>query len=206
MLAPDSDVKRSWWQRFRAPLCNHPTILAAVVVVFLLKGARGGFDFVVEQCISISGSLFGGDSAAIEDVLRQTAPLALSAAIITCAALRRWLPLDSVGVLLASIVIVSGAWVGNEMRYRGEVIEPVELPLHIGGVLGAMLRAVEQLLGYLRAYQLNLFLASLVVGIYLGWTWHRGIALLERPFTSSKHASPNSAEPKSPAIPRRRAA
>jgi len=104
-------------------------------------------------------------------------PSPLSVAVIVFAILRKWLPLDTGGVFIAALVILCGAWLGNELRYGGRMIEPLVENHQVGGWIGTMFNAANQLGGYLKDYEVNLFFASLAVGGYLGWRGHR---LLQR--------------------------
>ena len=66
---------------------------------------------------------------------------------------------------------------------KGTAPAPVEvLPTGLPHLAGAFCGAVNQIAGYLWAYGINLFLASLVVGTYLGWKGHH---LLARATTAS---------------------
>jgi hypothetical protein len=44
--------------------------------------------------------------------------------------------------------------------------------------VGAIFKAINQLLGYLVAYQPRLFLAAIVAGAWVGWSWHRRLQRL----------------------------
>lgn len=52
-------------------------------------------------------------------------------------------------------------------------IPPLDLFPKVGGVPGVVLMAANQLLGYLVAYQPRLFLAAIVAGSWIGWSWQR---------------------------------
>ena len=52
-------------------------------------------------------------------------------------------------------------------------IEPLALLPQASGVPGAAARAINQLLAYFVAYQPRLFLAAMVAGSWVGWSWHR---------------------------------
>lgn len=54
---------------------------------------------------------------------------------------------------------------------RGAV-EPLHLLPETGGAFGIVLKAANQILGYLVAYQLRLFLAAIVAGSWVGWSLH----------------------------------
>ncbi len=163
--------------RLLGPLARRPGIFVTLLVMLLLKGVRGTATTVVDQTIAFAESFLGGGSGHITDVLWQTAPLALSVAVIVFAILRKWLPLDTGGVFIAALVILCGAWLGNELRYGGRMIEPLVENHQVGGWIGTMFNAANQLGGYLKDYEVNLFFASLAVGGYLGWRGHR---LLQR--------------------------
>lgn len=55
---------------------------------------------------------------------------------------------------------------------RGEV-RPLPLLPATDGTLGIVVRAVNQIFGYLTAYQLRLFLAAVIAGSWAGWTLHK---------------------------------
>lgn len=154
------------------PVVRHPGICVSLFVMLLLKGVSGTLSTVSEQAVAFASSFLDGGSAELADVLRQTAPLAFSVAIIVFAALRRWLPSDARGVFVAALIILCGAWLGNELRYGGGTIEPLFAATERAGWMGTVYNAASQLGGYLREYQAKLFLASLAVGGYLGWRWH----------------------------------
>jgi hypothetical protein len=78
-------------------------------------------------------------------------------------------------------------------------------PLHIlpepGGVIGLVTRSINQLLGYLVAYQPRLFLAAIIAGAWMGWSVHQRLGTLERQLREAE------ATTSAPEItPRRRAA
>ena len=55
-------------------------------------------------------------------------------------------------------------------------IAPLALFPQVDGILGIPLMAVNQLLGYLVAYRPRLFLAAIVAGSWIGWSWQRRLA------------------------------
>lgn len=153
-----------------------------VLVMLLLKGVSGTAHTLVEQAVAFVGSFLDGGSSEIADVLRQTTPLALSVAVIVLAVLRRWLPSDARGVFAAALVILGGAWLGNELRYGGQTIPPAFDTTQFNGWIGTVISAASQLGGYLREYKPSLFLASLAVGAYVGWRCQRVLKRIEGTF------------------------
>jgi hypothetical protein len=67
---------------------------------------------------------------------------------------------------------------------------PVELLPEVGGLLGYVGKAVNQLAGYVIAYNPRLFAASLLAGGYLGWSWQRRVAGWRNRFASRPASSP----------------
>lgn len=65
-------------------------------------------------------------------------------------------------------------------------IEPLALMPEASGVLGFVCRAVNQLLGYLVAYNPRLLLASLLAGGYVGWSWQRRLVRWGDRLTAAK--------------------
>lgn len=57
-------------------------------------------------------------------------------------------------------------------------IPPLNLLPNVGSVPGAISKAINQLLGYLVAYQPRLFLAAILAGSWVGWSWHRRLQRL----------------------------
>lgn len=163
---PRLQKRLSWLLR---PVVTRPGLCVLVLVMLLLKGVSGTVNTLLQHSIEFVGSFLDGGSSEIAEVLRQTAPLALSVAVIVLAVLRRWLPSDARGVFAAALVILGGAWLGNELRYGGQTIQPAFETSQFHGWIGTVLSAGSQLAGYLREYRPNLFLASLAVGAYLGW-------------------------------------
>lgn len=153
-----------------------------VLVMLLLKGVSGTAHTLVEQAVAFMGSFLDGGSNEIAEVLRQTAPLALSVAVIVVTVLRRWLPADARGVFAAALVILGGAWLGNELRYGGQTIPPAFDTSQFNGWIGTVLSAASQLGGYLREYKPSLFLASLAVGAYIGWRCQNVLTRIEGAF------------------------
>lgn len=155
-----------------SPVVHHPGMCVTLFVMLLLKGLSGTLSTVADQAVAFASSFLDGGSADLADVLRQTAPLAFSVALIVFAALRNWLPSDARGVFAAAVVILGGAWLGNELRYGGQTIEPLFAASERVNWMGTVYNAASQLGGYLREYQPKLFIASLAVGAYLGWRWN----------------------------------
>ena len=52
-------------------------------------------------------------------------------------------------------------------------IPPLKLVPNVGGVLGIVATAINQLLGFVVAYQPRVFLASILAGGWTGWRWHQ---------------------------------
>ena len=48
----------------------------------------------------------------------------------------------------------------------------------MSGIPGIAAKAINQLLGFLVAYQPRLFLAAVVAGSWVGWSWHRRLQKL----------------------------
>lgn len=63
-----------------------------------------------------------------------------------------------------------------DFTHNPVAIAPVALLPEAHGAWGFACRAGNQLLGYLVAYNPRLFVASLLAGGYLGWSWQRRIA------------------------------
>ena len=57
-------------------------------------------------------------------------------------------------------------------------IEPLALVPKASGIPGAAAKAINQLLAYLVAYQPRLFLAAVIAGSWVGWSWHRRLQKL----------------------------
>ncbi|MEM7474379.1 MAG: hypothetical protein AAF483_05245, partial [Planctomycetota bacterium] len=60
---------------------------------------------------------------------------------------------------------------------KGE-IERLHLLPEVSGVFGIVARAINQLLGYVVAYQPRLFLAAILCGVWMGWTVHSKLLAL----------------------------
>lgn len=58
------------------------------------------------------------------------------------------------------------------------VIEPLHVLPEISGLHGTPLKAVNQMLGYLVAYQPRLFLAAIIAGSWVGWSCRRRLEKL----------------------------
>lgn len=58
------------------------------------------------------------------------------------------------------------------------VIEPLHVLPEISGLHGVPLKAVNQILGYLVAYQPRLFLAAIIAGSWVGWSCRRRLEKL----------------------------
>ena len=71
-------------------------------------------------------------------------------------------------------------------------IEPLNVLPAVGGVHGAVFKAVNQLLGFFVAYQPRLFLAAIIAGCWVGWTCHRRLLYLE---TRGSEAEDSVSEP-----------
>jgi hypothetical protein len=59
-------------------------------------------------------------------------------------------------------------------------IEPLDLLPQMGGVLGIMTMAINQLLAFVVAYQPRVFVAAVLAGSWTGWKWQRRLATLTR--------------------------
>ena len=56
---------------------------------------------------------------------------------------------------------------------RQREIEPLEIVPKFSGIAALISGTINQVLGFLVAYQPRLFLAAIIAGSWLGWTWHR---------------------------------
>ena len=56
----------------------------------------------------------------------------------------------------------------------------------MNGVMGLVVQALNQLMGYLVAYQPRLFLAAIVAGSWSGWSLHRRLKSLAEESPSSR--------------------
>lgn len=200
----ESDRGSGTWLRQTAENLAGWFVLAAVLA--LLEGPRGAVVAVGDQAVQFLHTFVGSDQQEILAVSLKTLPLMLAAAVMTFLLLRRWLPEGMGGVFVASMVVLGAGWVGNEISAgtQSNVVvlpasqagglsadvtsqlgpptgpQPVKvLPENLSGVFGVVARAVNQLAGYVQAYGLNLFLAGVIVGAYVGWICHRRLARIE---------------------------
>ena len=65
-------------------------------------------------------------------------------------------------------------------------VEPLHMIPEPNGVLGLVVQALNQLMGYLVAYQPRLFLAAIVAGSWSGWTLHRKLKGFSEQKTAGK--------------------
>ena len=112
-------------------------------------------------------------SLGFPELFAMTAPLVWSIALVTLAWKRNWLD-QTGGPYVAGAIILAGAWIGQQLGHSGAA-EPVALlPTDRYGLLGQLVfAAVNQCLGYLRAYGPAATVASVLVGWTLGNTWDR---------------------------------
>lgn len=153
------------------PVRLFPGLFALVAVLFLLGGEPDTTTAVKRQVYQFANSFVGDGENEISDVLRKTAPLALSIGIISLAAFRRWIAFTWPGILTGAAVIVSVAWFSNQLS-GGPPIEPPHLWPERSGLTGLILLATGQIIGYIQHYEPRLFFASLVVGLFFGWKVH----------------------------------
>lgn len=65
-------------------------------------------------------------------------------------------------------------------------VEPLDVIPEVNGVMGLVVQALNQLMGYLVAYQPRLFLAAIVAGSWSGWSLHRRLKSLAEESPSSR--------------------
>ena len=73
-------------------------------------------------------------------------------------------------------------------------IAPLNLFPRVGGLPGAVLLAINQLLGFLVAYQPRLFAAAILSGGWLGWLWQRRLVAWNKTMRDMVEESETAAE------------
>ena len=76
--------------------------------------------------------------------------------------------------------LVSLRWLDKPNLDRSpQTVQPMSLLPEAPGVLGAATAAINQLLGYLIAYEPRLFLASILAGSFAGWRLQRRVVVTQ---------------------------
>jgi hypothetical protein len=103
-----------------------------------------------------------------------TAPLTFSVGVVSWGWRRGWW--EQTGPIPMGAVIVAGAWLGQLLGHPGSVTAADVLPTGRYGLLGdTVLPAGNLLIAYYREYGHVSFLASVIVGIWLGQCWDRWV-------------------------------
>ncbi|MEN1680402.1 MAG: hypothetical protein AAGJ46_12485 [Planctomycetota bacterium] len=150
-----------------------PLALSAAVVTFLVAGEWLTLDsfgsLVVVALIVLGGAALGGacrDAAVGSDAIHGP-----SSAETIAEAIARPLP-PTAGQRLSQVDLLAPP----DFSKAPPSIEPLKLLPEPAGVGGILCAAVNQMLGYLAAYNPRLLVASLLAGGYVGWTWQRRLA------------------------------
>ena len=70
-------------------------------------------------------------------------------------------------------------------------VPPLKVFPELGGILGVLGKAINQVLGFLVAYQPRLFLAAVVAGGWVGWSIHHRIGLIEQHLEKTDEGLPD---------------
>lgn len=153
-----------------------PLALSAAVVTFLVAGqwlTLDGFgSLVVVALIVLGGAAIGGacrDAAVGGDAIHGPSAEPVTDALADAIA-RPPRPLAT--ERLAEVDLLAPP----DFTKAPPSIEPLRLLPEPSGVGGIVCAAVNQMLGYLVAYNPRLLVASLLAGGYVGWTWQRRLA------------------------------
>jgi len=88
--------------------------------------------------------------------------------------------------LTAYYGLAGGTSVVNDSKGR---VDSLNLLPESVGVIGFVVRAINQVLGYLVAYPPRLFLAAIIAAAWMGRTVHNRLDALESPFDASDEPS-----------------
>ncbi len=124
------------------------SLVVLLAVALLLRGPAGAFEAFWTYTKSLVETLFGGEAVFVE-VLCQTAPLTLSAAVITFFYRCRVLSLRTLpSIVGCSVIVVGATWMGGQLRSvsashlkpaKSEASDgPTQSPLIIGASTSAI--------------------------------------------------------------------
>lgn len=148
------------------------TVSTQLMIGVLATGLISGLPAV---CDSLCQTLIeAAVPTALVQLLKLTAPLTLSVAVVTLALRRDWLswggPVAAAGILLA------GAWLGRWWGHDGAA-EAVTLFSDAGATAsGAVTGAVNQLAGYWLVYGPRQFVLAVAAGVWMGILWDGQLA------------------------------
>lgn len=92
------------------------SLIVLLTVALLLQGPAGAFEALWEYTRSLAEALLGGEDLFLE-VICQTAPLTMSAAVITFAFRCRWLTFRTpTSIVACSLVVLTATWLGGQLR------------------------------------------------------------------------------------------